>query len=554
MFKNNPTASNYIPVMSQEVFPEAQVAYNNTQNQLRFTFEQYLGFISPVESKMMYDLVMSGRGMPIPNPRAGVHSLIRDLRIQSGDATAQLEEVLDYNVLVAQQWGYTENASIGDKRTMWEGKDSNPSTGTSLFYSGTNDWKAAPVTTETRMKPVSIQVQQPLYSGILNSDKVFPVVATKGLRLHMNLENIDRSLTYTTGSLGVCPYQVPDGTPVRPVLTAVISPATPVKAAVDSTFAITLDTAYVNIVGGPNNNLPFSVGDFLFISSDGTAGTEIELGLLQSVTSDGDALAPKCVLNITRDVVLGGPGLPGGEAVGSFVYFKNSDRMNGYRTVGDVLPELTTLAAERVNFSMTNVKYVVGTVSPPEMYVSAMMSQMNSSRGLSMDISTYSTYRNTLTAIQGLTNSLIPATQTRAYSVLSVPLDNLAQISMISDSLAGVTDSAQSYQYVLKNKLIPDRPVSLSKTSNGQCDQLAILELEKALVNCNLSVRNLQRIPERFLIARSFSKYGQVADLADGTLTLRVDYSADADIQKMMNHYVCHLSRINITQGNVLVS
>jgi hypothetical protein len=45
-----------------------------------------------------------------------------------------------------------------------------------------------------------------------------------------------------------------------------------------------------------------------------------------------------------------------------------------------------------------------------------------------------------------------------------------------------------------------------------------------------------------------------VADLADGTLTLRVDYSGDADIQKMMNHYVCHLSRINITQGDVLVS
>ena len=551
MFKNNPEASNYIPVMSQEIYPEAQVLYNNTQNQLRFTFEQYLGFISPVESKMMYDLVMSGRGMPIPNPRAGVHSLIRDLRLQSGDATAQLEEVLDYNVLVAQQWGYTENASVADKRTMWEGKDSNPSTGSSLYYSGdgSNDWKAAPVTLETRMKPVSVQIQQPLYSGILNSDKVFPVVATKGLRLHMNLENIDRSLTYTTGSLGVWPASVPDGTPVRPVLTGLVSPAVPVKGAVDETFDIQLD-AGISIGTGPNNNLPFSLGDVLYISVDGTAGSDIKLGILQEVTTNGGF----CVLKITRDVVIGGPGLPGGEPVGAFVYFKNADRMNGYTTLGDVLPELSALAAERVNFSMTNVKYLVGTVSPPEMYVNAMMSQMNSSRGLSMDISTYSTYRNTLTAIQGLTNSLIPATQTRAYSVLSVPLDNLAQISMVSDSLAGVTDSAQSYQYVLKNKLIPDRPVSLSKTSNGQCDQLAVLELEKALVNCNLSVRNLQRIPERFLIARSFSKYGQVADLADGTLTLRVDYSSDATVQKMLNHYVCHLTRINITQGNVLVS
>ncbi len=550
MFKNNPEAASYIPVMSQECFPEAQVEYNTTQNQLRFVFEQYLGFVSWQESKLQYDLTMTGRGMPIPNPRAGVHSLFRDLRIQSGDATAQLEEILDYNVLTAQWWGYTSNQSIDDKRTMWEGRDANPSTGTSLYYSGTNDWADAPVTNATEMKPVTIQVQQPLYSGILNSDKVFPVVATKGLRLHCNLENRERSLVFKQGTKGSCPFQLPPGLTAKNVRTSVLSPVVPVKATADSTFDITLNTTDVNIGVGPNNNLPFSLGDLMFLG-DGTEVGEIELGILQEVTVGAGGA---CVLKISENVPIGGGGLPGGDPVGSLVYYKNADRMNGWEPFGDVKAELVPLAKAKVNFAMTNVKYLVGTVSPPEMYVNAMMSQMNSSKGLSMDISTYTTYRNTLTAIQGLTNSLIPATQTRGYSVLSVPLNNNAQISMLADSLAGVTDNAQSYQYVLKNKLIPDRPVSLSKTSAGLCDQLALLELEKALVNCNLSVRNLQRIPERFLIGRGFSKYGQVADLADGTLTLRVDYSSAATIQKMLNHYICHLSRINITQGNVLVS
>ena len=555
MFKNNRQSANYIPLLSQEIYPNAQVEYNKTQNQLRFVFEQYLGFISPTESKMMYDLEMSGRGQPIPSPRCGVHALFRDLRIQSGDATAQLEEILDYNILVAQQWGYTENQSIADKRTMWEGRDANPSTGSSLYYTGTNDWKSAPVTTDNLMRPVSIQIQQPLYSGILNSEKVFPVVATKGLRLHCNLENVERSLVYKTGALGVCPFQVPAGTTVKPVELSVASPVVPVKAAATDTADYHLKSTGVDdaisIRPGPFNNLPFSLGDLMF-AGDGTEVGEVQLGVLQEVTVD--AGTGDCVLKISQDVPIGGGGLAGGLPIGSNVYFKNADRMNGWTPFGDIKPELRPLALEQVNFAMTNVKYLVGTVSPPEMYVSAMMNQMNSSKGLSMDISTYSTYRNTLTAIQGLTNSLIPATQTRAYSVLSVPLDNLAQINMVADSLGGVTDKAQSYQYVLKNKLIPDRPVSLSKTSIGLCDQLAVLELEKALVNCNLSVRNLQRIPERFLIARGFSKYGQVADVADGTLTLRVDYSSAAIIQKMMNHYVCHLTRINITQGNVLVS
>ena len=551
MFKNSPTASSYIPVQSVECYPDAQVPHTSTQNQMRFLLPQYLGFMSPTESKLQYQLTMNGRGLPIPNSRAGAHSLFRDLRIQSGDGTTQLEEILDYNVLTAQTWGYSENQSIADKRTMFEGRDANPSSGTSLFYTGTNDWDLAEVTTDNDMKPVSVQVEMPLYSGILNSEKVFPLVATQGLRLHCNLETRERGLVYKTGFKGSTPYATTEGLNSENVVrTAAVVPVVPAKAAEGDTFEIELNGDDVGIDTTPNNNLPFSIGDRMWLSVDGTLGTELELGILQSVTKTGT----NCTLKISLNQPIAGAGLAGGEAVGSYVYFKSEERMNGWTPTGAVLPDLITLAQEKVEYTMTDIKYLIGTVSPPEMYVSAMMSQMNSSKGLSMDISTYSTYRNTLTAIQGLTNSLIPATQQRAYSVLSVPLNNSAQISMLADSLAGVVDQAQSYQYVHKNRLIPDRPVSLSKTSEGLCDQLAILELEKALVNCNVATRNLQRIPERFLIARSFSKYGQVADLADGTLTLRVDYSSLAEVQKMLNHYVCHLSRINITQGNVLVS
>ena len=62
---------------------------------------------------------MSGRGKPIPKRNAGGHSLIRNFRLQDGDALKVLEEVLEYNSLVAQSYSYEENENvIKDERTL----------------------------------------------------------------------------------------------------------------------------------------------------------------------------------------------------------------------------------------------------------------------------------------------------------------------------------------------------------------------------------------------------------------------------------------------------
>ena len=100
-----------------------------------------------------------------------------------------------------------------------------------------------------------------------------------------------------------------------------------------------------------------------------------------------------------------------------------------------------------------------------------------------------------LTAKIGLTNQLIPATAQRAYSCLSVPLSNAAQIDLAADSLGGIIDHCQNYQYVHGNKLIPDRPVPLERYNNAppHVDALHLIELEKALLNCGFPTRNLQR-------------------------------------------------------------
>ena len=182
------------------------------------------------------------------------------------------------------------------------------------------------------------------------------------------------------------------------------------------------------------------------------------------------------------------------------------------------------------------------------------MSQVASEKGLNMDFRTWTLYRFNLTTTNGLTNQLIPANQQRAYSILSVPLDISIQNDIRESSFQAITDGVQNYQYVFGGSLIPDRPIDLQRYNQTpkRTDALHVVELEKALVNANYGVRNLLRIPERFLLGRAFSKYGQVFNLSPQSLSLRVEYSG-ATKEKLYEHFVQFLRRVNISPNGVMV-
>ena len=557
MFKNDPQSSTYIPVKSVIVFPEAQVAYNpKTQTQARFLLPQFLEYIDPAETRMQFNLTMEGRGRPQPSSRAGAHSLIRDIRLQDGTGSTTLTEILDYNVLCASNWHYTSNDSINDKRTMFEGLNANPSTGQSIYWSGDENWDAQVISESNDSTASTLQIQMPLQDGILNGDKVFPVGATEGLRLHLTLDAVSRSCNYQWGDKGV---EQPNGV----LLETALAVGDGKKVAIDSTLNIVIQQGSeknkieVNADSTSLNTNPFSVGDCVYVS-DADGNNEERLGIISSYFSSTPGVADgNFTMAVCRDAALqGNPPVPAdglalAHAQGSFVFVKNSERVNGRPSSVNIPPTLNLAAAVPISFSIENLEYLVGSVSPPAAYTAAMNTQMMSGKGLAMDFKTYSTYRVNLTAKIGLTNQLIPATAQRAYSCLSVPLSNAAQIDMAADSLGGVIDHCQNYQYVHGNKLIPDRPVPLERYNNTppHIDALHLIELEKALLNCGFPTRNLQRMPQHFLIGRAFSKYGQVAELFGEDLSLRVEYSGEATVEKIFNHYICHLRRMTISNG-----
>jgi len=548
MFKQQGQGA-FIPTKSVEVKPEAQVDYDPlTQTQVRFLLPQYLGFIDPKECKLQYKLSMRGRGRPQPSARAGVHSLWRDFRIQDGTGQATIEEVQDYDVLTSQWWGYTQNHSISSRRTMFEGKSDSPAVGESLYYGRGGDWMSAPVTAELEAK--TLQIEQPLYSGILSSDKVFPLVATQGLRLQMTLDSLQRSLTFQSGDLGVQSGDLVNTSALA--LKAALAVGDHSKTAIGSTFNVAVKRPEDSPTGrgvyrsaAPFNNNPFSIGDRLYAN----VGTDKEsLGVITGFDKDGD---DDLQITVCPDRAIGAA-LTKAHAEDAPIYVLSAERVSGY-TPSDVPAASIAAAQVSVSYTIEDIQWILGVVSPPEGYVKAMMDQMASSKGLAFDFKTYSTYRVNLTATNGLTNQLIPATAMRAYSVLSVPLAQEEQLRIEEDSLGGVIDGCQNYQYVLGGHLIPDRPIALDKYTEvpSRIDALHLIELEKSLVNCGYGVRDIQRVPEKFLIGRAFSKYGQVADLNSRDLSLRVEYSG-ATKQKLFNHYVCHIRRLQIAQGRVM--
>lgn len=569
MFRSAPQSSQFIPLKSVQIKPEAQVDYNpTTEIQARFHFPQYLGFFDPRQTHMEGDLQMEGRGNPIPNPKAGFTSLIRDCRLQSGDGIATIEEILDLNVLTAQWWGWTQNESIRQKRTLFEGQEMNPAQGDSLYYSGDTDFTGAGKTITANQTATQVQVESPLYTGIMTG-KVFPLLATSGLRLLLTLDEAQRALTFKTGAFGIAPKSLAnkaawDATGRTAPKIAVVPVAGQANPPVAKPGGQPLSTTFKIAVSGvvnsatPANDNPYSIGDRITIHTATGNNTGIVVGFSNAASLNGSTEGAagantQLVLDVCFDSAVG-VALPHAYAIGDPVTVDPQDRMNGVTPTGnEVLSAyVAAQAALKVGYTLRNFQFVLGQVSPPAGYVDAMTKQIQSDKGLAMDFKTFSLYKFNLTSINGLSTQLIPTNAERAYSCLSVPLPQSVYTAIEADSLGGVVDGAQTYQYVLGGNLIPDRPINLGRYNETpfRTEALHVLEAEKALVNCGYAVRNLQDIGNRFLIARGFSRYNQVADLRDRALSLRVLYQ-NATEQKLYNHYICHLRRMTVRQGQV---
>jgi hypothetical protein len=89
-------------------------------------------------------------------------------------------------------------------------------------------------------------------------------------------------------------------------------------------------------------------------------------------------------------------------------------------------------------------------------------------------------------------------------------------------------------------------------TGLRRAEALHMSELQKSIVNVGERVLSLQKIAENFCVSRSLSKYGQVKDLSEDTLSVRIDYSGAE--HKILNNYVVGLRRVTISGDGIMAS
>jgi hypothetical protein len=318
-------------------------------------------------------------------------------------------------------------------------------------------------------------------------------------------------------------------------------------------------------------NNPFAVGDLLFVQK--TAGArpipgneeEEELGSIVGFFIDGTDLG---VSYVPQRPEADGLTKAFAAADSPKVYVKPSRRseaQSGVLVQGDGAGGAGTGSASypAPGYTISDFEFVALKVEPPVSYVESMTKRATGAEGVAMDYDTYTLYRHNQSNKTGLTTALIPAQQSRALSCITQPLAVNGFRDIALSSLVGEPDNARNYQFVFGTHMIPNRVVELSRYSQQlgtgvartfRSDALHLSELQKAILNINEPVRNLHKIHEHFAIGRAFTRYGQVFNLKDQSLSLRVDYASNASQDKLFNNYIFHKRRLIINKDGVTVN
>lgn len=549
MFKaNQPNA--YIPSKSVAIKPEV-VSSVGQNDQIRISVPSFVGFIDPNQTYLKFNLThKNARGQLVPDPNAGGgHALIRNILYRDGNNQATLEFNEDYNANFSLLKHYTETPSTTHKRELFNGvQNSNGDTANekTLYYaakadpSGGSTGTAPDATARSANSPT---VMLPLNSGIWKQGNILPVSAMNGMRIVIDTEDIARSHRYldTSGEEGQ-----------KDVVAGQVLLKT-AKAVDDDKRNVARASCNLKITA---ENNPFEVGDRLYVCDANTGANEEVLG---DVTGFSETAGDLVVSYESARAP--GAGLAIIHAIDSRVFYKMADRKVG-RSVFIGAEAAASGVVSAPTYEMSDIELIVQSVQPPAGYVAGLLKASASEKGVALDIMTYELHRYNQANKLGLSQIQIPTLMKRAKSLFSQPLATSDAVArgFGHSSLTGVVDNAKSYEWVHGTNHYPSRLVPLERYSQPVAggdehrnEALHTSELQKAVVNVNEPVRNLQQIAKHFCIARGLTKYGQIMDLSEQTLSLRVDYNAGATEDKLFNTYIYGLKRIVINKDGVSV-
>jgi hypothetical protein len=547
----------YLPSKSIAVKPEV-VSDVVGADQIRFHLPSFLGFIDPNQTTIKFNLkIENARGFLVPDKNCGGHALFRNISYRDGSNATELELNEDYNANYALMSNYTKQNSVAHKRELFNGtvsKLGDDITDPILYYASPAV-AGGTVTAPTGLGKTALtpKLQFQLNSGIWKQGKTLPLSAMNGLRMTIDTEEVDRALMYLNDESRFSSLRLANT--VNRILTAATAGGAKTAtndAAGDARGAGLGNTVFsISTAYGLRKFLPFDVDDILYIADAADGANEEKLGTIVGFFVDANN---SCAVSYVPDRDTG-QGLGFAHAQGSRIYIKMADRSVAHTVVGvtDINVNTKSHSILAPTYRMSNIEMVCQQISPPPAFVERLLKASGTEQGVQLDITTYELYRHNQNNVQGLQQMVIPSKMTRAKSLFSQPLAVDRFRDLGNSSFQGLADSARNYEWIYGTAHYPSRLVPLSRYSQAvpRVEALHSSELHKAILNVGEKVLSLQRIPNHFTIARALTKYGQIMNVADQTLSLRVDYDSTATTTKIFNNYVYGLRRIVINKDGV---
>jgi hypothetical protein len=569
-------ADDKIPITQQSIAipSENGLSYNSTQT-IEIKVPPTTKFVNPKQSVLQFNVQITPDANACMtrlqlDAEIGAQILIKDIRIYDGNRNTLLEEITDYNTMVAMKYDYNTNKSLRNKRALTEG-----TTTESVFTRGSrgssdsccNDVinnpyfkpKETPgTTTWTSSDFLNAKVNLPLHTGLFQNDKILPIMLLDGLHISITLEDNYRVFRQMDGVLKG------RRTTLNPIFlgTNGSTSGSLANGSSATTWHLSTENNMHSVA-----NVPFVVGEQInFFDTANNRQASFTGSVFPKITEISACATTSTIMLTTQSV----ENATGHTIVtdGSYVVYSKS---------------VEIASSYDATYSVSNVNLILQEVMMPSNYESSMLARMKEGGSLSYDFLSVTNYRYSQLVSDRVANIRIPINNSRCKSILCVPTDaevysqkqlllgdeensqtykvfhnNTRDFHFHSgrSGMVGIADHISNYVFMYDGRLQPSRNVNCSKTGNKvSLAQQPLIELDKALVQAGINTHSMRKYNENFVIGRALSLGSGVYDARNKDFNLQVNYQEDTapSKPKLWKNYVFHLRRLVIKGDTIMV-
>ncbi len=563
-------------------------------------------FLDGKNSYLQFDIKLGLGATPTRlqlDPFIGGQSVVKNLRIYSGSRAVLLEEIADYNVKCQVQYSYNQDESLRKMRALKEGalltniknrgnlgtsESNNIDTVTNPYYKPKD---VAYATAFSDDDFLTAKVSLPIHSGIFaDSDKVFPVMMTQGLYIEIDLEDpakVIKQLDSVNRHRRMLQNPVFHGK--DDAGTAFVND----DATSETTTIVLEKTNTVQSIEA----CPFVVGETIGICSKSNPSLQANLRtaadvaynpVIDSIGLTGDGRVELTLAAATRNSSDAGEGGSVSVTSGDFIIYSTAadgKRVKANDETAEVVLDPAAPTKYDATYTISNMEIVCQRVELDSRYEQGMIDRMSEGGSIELDIHSATNYKHSLLSSNRNATVNLAVSNTRAKSCVVVPTDatvyNTAQLisgsttydeetllmdgslKSIRSGQVGIIDNLTSYQFMIDDKLVPSRPIDVSKINGGKSiSAQPLIELEKALNQAHIIPRSFVDYNRNFLIGRAYALNDGVMNLNNKSNQLQLHYNektvAGADVpptkDKLLMAFIFHVRRISIKGDSVVVS